>query len=67
MDLLSPTTCVRSVPFCHAVSLWVVVLCKQVGFMFDSAHAKTRRLFRFDRDITVPVRLVDDDPGAVQV
>ncbi|CAM9753759.1 unnamed protein product [Ectocarpus fasciculatus] len=36
-----------------------------VGFMFDNALPKTRRLFRFG-DISVAVRLVDDDPGAVQ-
>lgn len=38
----------------------------QVGFMFDNALPKTRRSFRFG-DISVDVRLVDDDPGAVQV
>lgn len=38
----------------------------QVGFMFDNALPKTRRLFRFG-DVSVAVRLVDDDPGAVQV
>ncbi|CAM9313482.1 unnamed protein product, partial [Pylaiella littoralis] len=36
-----------------------------VGFMFDNALAKTRRSFHFG-DISVDVRLVDDDPGAVQ-
>lgn len=34
--------------------------------MFDNALPKTRRSFRFG-DISVAVRLVDDDPGAVQV
>ncbi|CBJ33517.1 conserved unknown protein [Ectocarpus siliculosus] len=38
---------------------------QQVGFMFDNALPKTRRSFRFG-DISVAVRLVDDDPGAVQ-
>ncbi|CAM9518575.1 unnamed protein product [Scytosiphon promiscuus] len=36
-----------------------------VGFMFDNALPKTRRSFQFG-DISVAVRLVDDDPGAVQ-
>ncbi|CAN0173881.1 unnamed protein product [Ectocarpus sp. 4 AP-2014] len=36
-----------------------------VGFMFDNALPKTRRSFRFG-DISVAVRVVDDDPGAVQ-
>lgn len=34
--------------------------------MFDNALPKTKRSFRFG-DISVAVRLVDDDPGAVQV
>lgn len=34
--------------------------------MFDSALPKTRRSFRFG-DVSAAVRLVDDDPGAVQV
>lgn len=34
--------------------------------MFDSALPKTRRCFRFG-DVSAAVRLVDDDPGAVQV
>lgn len=38
----------------------------QVGFMFDGALPKTRRSFRFG-DVSAAVRLVDDDPGAVQV
>lgn len=48
---------------------WACVLAvcfAQVGFMFDNALPKTRRSFRFG-DISVAVRLVDDDPGAVQV
>ncbi|CAM9239652.1 unnamed protein product, partial [Ascophyllum nodosum] len=36
-----------------------------VGFMFDGALPKARRLFCFS-DISVPVRLVDANPGAVQ-
>lgn len=38
----------------------------KVGFMFDSALPKAKRLFSFG-GITISVRLVDDDPGAVQV
>lgn len=34
--------------------------------MFDNHLPKARRVFRFG-DISVAVRLVDDDPGAVQV
>lgn len=43
-----------------------LLVSEQVGFMFDNALPKTRRLFRFG-DVSVAVRLVDDDPGAVQV
>ena len=34
--------------------------------MFDNALPKARRTFAFG-DISVAIRLVDDDPGAVQV